>query len=645
MRQLFYSFFLFFNFITASVFSQESPFDGIKGSWYTTDGSNELVLMVMDDFALFESQLWEIDQITSEKVILKNGDTNLELLITKKGASYILEKGQEKITVQAQKSKDLKNRVVGKTDVSNDFFKQDQVLLQGVFLPKAEMPSTITIIYNFAFSDDQLQFTGDVDEKGRFKVIFPLSYPQEVMVRIGNAFFTYFSTPGAKQSMVVDESSFGAGMATWTQVKNIDFMGDLAVENEERRLLNPEFMKVRNYFLTDSMTKSLETEEFMEYRLGLMNSHTQFYQSYFDSIPVSALLQEISLRDARTYAADDLRRYIWLHNGTSGGSLKPIAVPKEYIQEVKKLITNDREDLMTANYAGLMREFASTIEESEFKKISQQNYKLIFEYLNDLDLSNTQKAGVESWYSQVKKEVPRDSLVTSDDFKELMKIHQSQFTHLFSAGQWNHVLSKVSDMESIPRSSIIATFLDMNYLTVGKEIPAGIKTSLAKEIPEPAVLAIVNQKIEEFEMTQNAKFVEGMEISENSENVLAQLKAKFPGKVIYVDVWATWCGPCLSEFKYAETIKKEAPDDVVFAYICAQSDRNTFEAQVKKHNLLGEHYFLDMVEYQQFDKEVNITGFPTYMIITKEGKLLKDGIQRPSSGFLLVNQLKEHSSR
>lgn len=39
-------------------------------------------------------------------------------------------------------------------------------------------------------------------------------------------------------------------------------MGDLAVENEERRLLNPEFMKVRDYFITDSMQKNLDPEAF-----------------------------------------------------------------------------------------------------------------------------------------------------------------------------------------------------------------------------------------------------------------------------------------------------------------------------------------------------------------------------------------------
>lgn len=631
--------------MATSVFSQESPFDGIKSSWYTTDGSNELVIMVKDDFALFDSQLWEIDQVTAERLNLKNGGNNLELTIKKNGVSYILENGQKKVSIQPEKSAELKNRKVGHWDISNDFFKEDQVLLQGIILPKDTMPTTINIIYNHALSDGQKQFTGDVDDKGRFKVIYPLDYPQEVMVQVGDAFFTYLATPGATQGMVINEGSFGSGYSSWTQVKSIDFMGDLAIENEERRLISPEFMKVREYFLTDSLQKSLSSEEFLEYRLALMKKHEDFYRSYFDSLPVSQVMQALSLRDARIYAANDLRRYIWLHNGTSGGRIKPVDVSESYIEEVKKMITHEPEDLMSSNYPGLMREFTMAMQPAKSKKIFSLVNEQLHSLYKSLDLTDSQKAAVQNWYQQVQKGVPRDSLVLSEEFNELSKVHQSETADFYALAQWDEILKETDDMGAIPRSSIIAIFLDLNFQGRGREIPQSIRSQLEILEMEPQVLALINQNIAEFELTKNARFVEGVAIAENSDNILSQLKAKFPGKVIYVDVWATWCGPCISEFKSAEALKKEAPENVVFAYICAQSDRKSFENQIKKHKLVGEHFFLNQAEYQRFDKEFNITGFPTYMIITKEGKLLKDGIHRPSSGNLLVNQLKEISTR
>ena len=614
-------------------------------SWYAADGSNELIFAIGEDFALYDGQLWELKSSSEGKFILHQGSENRTLTFKKSGEKTILTEVSKEIPVQSSKSTDLKTRQVGQTDVSNDFFKADQVLLQGVFLPKEAMPATITIIYNHAFSDDQLQFSGDVDEKGRFKVIFPLDNPQEVMVRIGNAFFTYFTKPGAKQVLVINESSFGGGIDAWTQVKNIDFMGDLAIENEERRLLDPEFMKVRDYFMTDSMQKTLEPVAFLDYRLGLMKKHEAFYINYFDSIPVSALMQEINFRDVRIYAGDDLMRYIWLHPVIENGRQTSRDVSDQYIAEVKKLISGEKNDIMASEYPGFMREFAMPAQKSESEKNKKRGDQLIFEYLKSLNLGDSLLIDLENWKQKSDQGVPSQELKNSEKLNELMKENQEILINFRYQAMWENLLTKVQDLPLLPKTSIISTFLDMIFLSRGQEIPKQIQEQLDQIHLDASVLAIIENKIDDFERSKNAKFVEGVAIAESANNVLAQLKEKHLGKVIYIDVWATWCGPCISEFKNADILKKEAPEGVVFAYICGQSEREAFENQVKKYQLAGEHYFLDQEAFQQFDKELNITGFPTYLLMTKEGKLIREGIHRPSSGDQLLEQLKGFVSR
>ncbi len=55
--------------------------------------------------------------------------------------------------------------------------------------------------------------------------------------------------------------------------------------------------------------------------------------------------------------------------------------------------------------------------------------------------------------------------------------------------------------------------------------------------------------------------------------ILQYLTKKYPGKVIYLDVYATWCGPCLKEMKYAPALHQLYKNKgIVFVNICAQDD-------------------------------------------------------------------------
>jgi thiol-disulfide isomerase/thioredoxin len=58
-----------------------------------------------------------------------------------------------------------------------------------------------------------------------------------------------------------------------------------------------------------------------------------------------------------------------------------------------------------------------------------------------------------------------------------------------------------------------------------------------------------------------------------SINSLTELSNFFKGKTVYFDRWATWCSPCIEEFKYGESLHKFLNDNKIeFVYLNSDKD-------------------------------------------------------------------------
>ncbi len=123
--------------------------------------------------------------------------------------------------------------------------------------------------------------------------------------------------------------------------------------------------------------------------------------------------------------------------------------------------------------------------------------------------------------------------------------------------------------------------------------------------------------------------------TENPEAYLDEIIANANGKVIYIDNWATWCGPCKHEFKNSTPqLKEKFQQDVEFIYLCHQSDEKLWKPSIAQYKVTGKHYFLSQEESNPIFKEINLQGFPTYTIINKKGEIVTSGFEyRPSEAI------------
>jgi thiol-disulfide isomerase/thioredoxin len=114
------------------------------------------------------------------------------------------------------------------------------------------------------------------------------------------------------------------------------------------------------------------------------------------------------------------------------------------------------------------------------------------------------------------------------------------------------------------------------------------------------------------------------------------------GKIIYIDVWATWCGPCVAEFKYSIKLSEKfaGNNDIVFLYVSKDGKEIAWKKFLQKHPKLKGVHGIQPVKNEPFDQDdimrlYKINGIPRYIIIGKDGQIIDYNAARPSE--LLTN--------
>ena len=107
----------------------------------------------------------------------------------------------------------------------------------------------------------------------------------------------------------------------------------------------------------------------------------------------------------------------------------------------------------------------------------------------------------------------------------------------------------------------------------------------------------------------------------------------FKGKVVLIDVWATWCGPCKGEMPYLKAIEEEYKDnkDLVFVAISLDKakDKEKWLAYIRKENLPGVHLLDDVG--MAFGRKYKVNAIPRYLLIDRNGKWIEVRCPNPSS--------------
>ncbi|MDO5970257.1 TlpA disulfide reductase family protein [Flavivirga aquimarina] len=113
----------------------------------------------------------------------------------------------------------------------------------------------------------------------------------------------------------------------------------------------------------------------------------------------------------------------------------------------------------------------------------------------------------------------------------------------------------------------------------------------------------------------------------------------FKGKYIYIDIWATWCGPCLQEVPFLQEVEKKYHGknlEFVSISIDSKEKRDAWRKMVTDEGFSGVQLIADKDFNSDFIAAYEINSIPRFIIIDPEGKIVSSNATRPSDPDLIV---------
>jgi len=130
---------------------------------------------------------------------------------------------------------------------------------------------------------------------------------------------------------------------------------------------------------------------------------------------------------------------------------------------------------------------------------------------------------------------------------------------------------------------------------------------------------------------------------------LKDLLAPYQGKVVFVDMWGTWCPHCIEDMVFEPALKERLKGkDIVFLYIARDEDADDEKWRdfIFVNNLTGEHVRRTAEQVAPLWNELGIPdagqAYPHYFIFDKTGKMVESNAKRPSDEAGLYQQITKY---
>lgn len=146
---------------------------------------------------------------------------------------------------------------------------------------------------------------------------------------------------------------------------------------------------------------------------------------------------------------------------------------------------------------------------------------------------------------------------------------------------------------------VVLSFLFTNF-TIAQEVPKVLKTTFSKEA-----------------LAQKVTNVSGKTIT------ISKILEEHKGKILVLDLWASWCRDCLNAMPKAKELEEKNPD-VNFVFLSLDRNLDAWKKGLEKHEMTSkENYWFSEGWKNNFNNYIDLNWIPRYLIINQKSGIAK----------------------
>ncbi len=604
--------------------------DSLESSNWRDDSTGDWIIGFFPDFAVYGNRIWQY----GNKDFVKG--------------NFTITNGSDKLKIKAGKEKDGKRtlKISGRKDISasriasmfmpdypaeggaisivdNGYQEGDSVKICGYLkdMDADSRISEISVKYTDIFKDEKAMYYAPVDSQGIFSITFPVHNTQTIDFMIGREYLKVPVEPNETYFLLYD---FSTKLPLW--------MGD------KSRLLN----ELASHTVNDWPQSMEHGQNGAEYALMLrnyLNHQNAVIDSIAKTIPGLSPLWSIYMKRCAL-------NEIAFNAGQSRFSTRDFIIPKPVREFILENIWKNISDLPLSGdlilTSAFLRDFIDDgVSTSQYRlHIPLSFNRGVYETYIDIDPEKYEEA--KPIANRIRAEI--DSMRNSGDLDTLPRQYIVQifdtlrnFRDISGVFEFKLLQATLDSLHASPLIHDIAYSQKLNKWIDDsrKALPDVYENLIDSCINLPIARNSVHASNEKYKQIASIEVDLGNGIMVKAEDLAGVQSGKelfdkvmepFRGRIVLVDVWGTWCGPCKAALKeFSEERTALDPYGVVYMFFANNSEEEGWKNVIAEYGVTGEnvvHYNLPGDKQQMLENYLKVSSYPSYRLVNKDGTLL-----------------------